>query len=359
MLIFVDENIPYLPEALKPCGKVITFIGRELQKKDLQKSFCEYLFVRSTTKINMDLLEDTDVKFVGTATSGIDHIDTEYLKQKNIHFVSAPGSNANSVAELVFYSILKWANIKKSNISNKIIGIIGFGNIGKIVAEYANYFKMKILVNDPPLDDNNFAFPDYLEYTALDDIFSKADIITNHVPLYKETKYPTYKLIREHQIEKIKRDSLFIHASRGYVVDENALINRLKQKDIFAAIDVWENEPNINFELANATILSTPHIGGYSRDGKLRGAKMMADAYSMISGLKPDLQKINEELELYQLMGIDKFKDPNYIFNLLKKKRLFEDDNLNLLASSKLSFNERGQAFDSLRKNYPIRRESL
>ncbi len=202
-IILVDENIPLLAEALRPCGKITGYSGRELSKHELIKSSCSSLFVRSTTKIDSTLIEGTSVKFIGTATSGIDHVDVEYLKINNITFTFAPGSNANSVAEYVVYSILKWRSLIQSEIENKTIGIVGFGNIGKIVARYSNYMGMKILVNDPPLKDSGCDFPEYVEYTGLDELIARSDIITNHVPLTIVGSYPTHNLFNEQNIKLI------------------------------------------------------------------------------------------------------------------------------------------------------------
>ncbi|MFH1052431.1 MAG: NAD(P)-dependent oxidoreductase [bacterium] len=357
--IFIDENIPYLADILSPFGIISKFSGRDLSNEVLIQTRCDFLFVRSTTNINRELLKNTKVKFVGTATSGIDHVDTEYLNLSGVHFADAAGSNSNSVAEMVVYSIIKWSKITGKDLSKTTIGIIGFGHIGKIVAELSRYLGLKILVNDPPLLDENFEFPDFLRHVDLKTLCSKSDIITNHIPMTQTGKYPTYNLIGEIEISLLKEGSLFIHASRGYIVKEKPLLDRLKKKEVFASIDVWENEPLINPELVKLCILATPHVGGYSRDGKLRGVKMMADAFQKFTGEPVDISTIKSELDEYNPVEPAKYKDIDFIYNLLSQKRKFDEDHGVLLETMNLPDKERATAFDRLRKNYSIRRESL
>lgn len=359
MSIFIDENIPFLKGALAKCGEVITFSGRKLTNIDLAKNNCEYLFVRSTTKVNKELLSGLNIKLVGTATSGTDHVDLEYLRNNNIDFAAAPGSNANSVAEYVFYGILKWAFTDNIDFQNKTIGIIGYGNIGKIVAKYADCFGMKIFINDPPLKDNNFDFPDYVEYCELNYLLENSDIITNHVPLTKEERYPTYKLLNRGNLSLIKNGSLIIHASRGYVIEEEYLIEKLRKNEIKALIDVWENEPLINPEPAKLAIISTPHIAGYSRDGKLRGVMRMAEAFQKYSGLSVNPEELKIEMAPYTPLDKSAFSNPEMIFDLLKEKRKLDEDSGAFLNTMSLPDKQRAEMFDKLRKNYPVRRESL
>lgn len=357
--IFIDENIPLLAESLKDCAEVTSFHGRKLCNKDLLNGKCEALIVRSTTKVNRTLLEGTEIKLVGTATSGIDHIDLDYLNERNIEFAYAPGSNANSVAEYVVYSILKWAEISCNSLENKTIGIIGYGNIGKIVAKYAGYMGLRVLVNDPPLLDNSFIFPENIEYASLEYLFQNSDIVTNHVPLNSSGIYKTIGLINESHINSFKQNSLTILASRGSVVTEEPLLLRLRKKELFAAIDVWENEPFVNSELANLTILATPHIAGYSRDGKLRGTLAMIRAFEIFSGCRADLSFINNELDSYLPIDKCKFKDFNLLYEVLRRNRQFEYDNRLFLNTLEAPIDEQKKLFDSLRKNYPVRREAL
>ncbi|MDA3843997.1 MAG: 4-phosphoerythronate dehydrogenase [Candidatus Kapabacteria bacterium] len=357
--VMCDENIPLLAESLISCAEVITFKGRELRNSDLIENNCRALIVRSTTKINADLLEGTAVEFVGTATSGTDHIDLDYLNINKIQFADAPGSNANSVAELVVYSAIRYAEMIGESLRGKTIGIIGFGNIGKIVAKYAHNFEMNILINDPPLLDEKYSFPDYVTNTDIDTLCSESDILTNHVPLTKYGQYPTYGLLNAERINSMKQGALLIHSSRGFVVEEKPLIRRLKSKSLYASVDVWENEPLINPELVRLVFHASPHVGGYSRDGKLKGTMMMIKAFAAYSGLTPNTEAIDDELKSYKAVQAKKYSDADYIVNLLQEKRQFEADDKAMREMIDTPIEDRPGTFDMLRKKYPVRRESL
>jgi erythronate-4-phosphate dehydrogenase len=359
MNIFIDENIPFFGDVLKRCGEITLFKGRELTKFDLISGNCDFLFVRSTTKVNQDLLEQTQVKYVGSATSGTDHIDLNYLSEKLIQFSDAKGSNANSVAEYVIYSILKWSKVNNINLEKLKIGIIGYGNIGKLVAAYSHLLGLDVYVNDPPLLDSGFQFPDFIKYTELKEIIRTANIITNHVPLIKSGKYRTYRLIDENLINLVNKDSLFIHTSRGGVVDEAALINALSLRKFFAVIDVWENEPYINSLLCRLSFLATPHIAGYSFDGKIRGVKMMADFFYNVTNIKPDYSIIDFHLNDFKPIAKEFYSKKDELLDILENNRKFSEDYKNFLRTMLYDEKERAFLFDEIRKNYPKRRESL
>ncbi len=357
--ILIDENIPLLVDCLWNCGEIHTFQGRYLSLKNSSHQDTEYLFIRSTTKINIDFLENTHIKFIGSATSGIDHIDLDAIEKAMIYLGYAPGSNANSVAEYVVYSILKWANIKSIDLNHKIIGIIGYGNIGKIVANYSKLMGLQVIVNDPPLLSQGYEFPKCLKYSELDELFETCDIITNHVPLTTSGQYPTKSLINVNLLSLMKTESLFIHTSRGCVVEENELIQQIDEKNIYLAIDVWQNEPNINPHLAKRAILFTPHIAGYSWDGKIRGTYEMASHYKKFSGLEPNFDPLYIELNTYKHLPDEEFKNHKELFSKLENSRKLDEDSLDLLKTLEYDKNTQANMFDLLRKNYPKRRETL
>jgi len=359
MNIFIDENIPFLGDVLKGCGEIRLFKGRELTKFDLINGNCDFLFVRSTTKVNQDLIEQTPVKYVGSATSGTDHIDLNYLSEKLIQFSDAKGSNANSVAEYVIYSILKWSKVNNINLEKLKIGIIGYGNIGKLVSAYSHLLGFDVYVNDPPLLDNGFQFPDFIKYVELEEIFSITNIITNHVPLIKTGKYRTLRLIDKNLINQIPKASLFIHTSRGGVVDEDALINSLSLRKFSAVIDVWENEPYINSLLCRLSFLATPHISGYSFDGKLKGVKMMADFFYNATNLRPDYSIIDFHLNDFKPIAKEFYSKKDELLDILENNRKFSEDYKKFLRTMLYDEKERAFLFDEIRKNYPKRRETL
>lgn len=356
-IVFIDKNIPYLPEVFSEFSDVHIFSGRELSNKDLRENKCTVLFTRSTVKINEDLLSGTTVKFAATATSGIDHVDTEYLNRAGIFFASALGSNANSVAEYVIYSILKWSLAKKIDLHNKTLGIIGYGNVGKLVANYAHQLGIKIILNDPPLLAEGFDFP--YQYCDLDELLSKSDIITNHVPLTKSGQHKTLKLLNSDNLQLLKDEVLFLHTSRGGVAEENALIENRTKKNLNLVIDVWENEPDFNPELAEICDFATSHIAGHAFDSKLVGSKMMIDAYNNFSGLNLISKKIESELSKKEKFDFSEFTTSEDLLNKIELSRQLIIDYQEFMNFSKLISKQRILHFENYRKNYPIRREVL
>jgi len=356
---FIDENIPLLADSFAHFINVVRFKGRNLSKEDLIKHKCISLICRSTTLVNNNLLDGTNVRFVGTTTSGIDHVDIRYLKDNNIAFSYAPGSNANSVAEYVLFAILEWKKRHNLELNNKTIGIIGYGNIGKLVALYSYLLGLKVLVNDPPLKDEGYKFPEYVSYKEIVEIFCEANIITNHVPLTNEGNYPTKYLINRTLLNILNNNSLFIHTSRGSVVDEKALVTAIKTKNITTVIDVWEGEPLVNEELMNLSFISTPHIAGYSYDGKLKGALMIATDLNNYFKMGIDLSKIHQELSNNTLFSRSIFGDLNKLYNTLNNKRQILEDGVNFKKIMYLSKDLKRKYLDELRKKYPKRRESI
>jgi len=254
MKIAADKNILFTKESFSTLGDVKLFDLNEITNENLRDF--DVLLVRSTIKVDEKLLKNTKIKFVGSCVVGTDHIDLEYLKKQNIGFSSAAGCNSRSVAEYVLTAIYSFCK----NPKNLCVGIIGVGNIGGKVAEILQNLGIKTILNDPPKN----------LFTPLDEIAKKCDVITIHTPLTKSGKFKTEKLLGEDFFAKMKEDALLIQASRGSVCDEDVLM-KVKNK----IIDVWANEPNINFDLAKKCIFTTPHIAGHSFDGKINGTKII------------------------------------------------------------------------------------
>ena len=356
--VLIDENIPFLCEILSQKFNVVKFSGRDLDNHKLKNSNCFALFVRSTTKVNSELLTGTSVQFVATATSGSDHIDKEYLSKSNIIFADALGSNSNSVAEYVIYSILHAFQIRQEQVRGRTIGIIGFGNIGSKLAYYSNKLGLKILVNDPPLRDSEFQFPHYCEYCELDDLMENSDIISNHVPLTTDTKYPTIDLLNWSQLCNMKPDVLFVHSSRGKIVNEADLVEFIAQNPYTqTVIDVFDNEPLINTYLAEHSIISTPHIAGYSRNGKLNGVIMVLDKFEKFIKEKFDRDIIEKEFKLSSFRG--EFVTEDFIYQKIDEYRKISVDSDTFSEIFELDDKEKETQFDLQRKEYPIRFEYL
>ncbi|MFA3784025.1 4-phosphoerythronate dehydrogenase [Melioribacteraceae bacterium 4301-Me] len=359
MKIVIDENIAFGKKAFSQFGDVVLVNGRKITNDILKDA--DILIVRSVTKVDKDLLKGTKVRFVGTATIGTDHIDKDYLSQKEIAFTDAAGCNSYAVTEYVFTAI--WRVYSQNNITlkNKSIGIIGVGNIGSKVKKISEVLGLKTILNDPPLQRKTGD----KKYTDLQSALS-ADVITLHVPLNESGVDKTFHLLNEKNISLIKKGSMLINTSRGAVVDNIALLKRLKkQNDIFTVFDVWENEPAINYELLNLVTIATPHIAGYSYEGKVNGTVMIYEKLCEFLNEKPKWEPpyspiYNNVIDLDK-QNLSQQIDDSQLFSALKvifeHAYNIENDSSKLKASLNLPLEERAKYFDLLRKEYPLRRE--
>lgn len=356
--ILIDENIPFLADIIKQKYKVQTIVGRKLTKQHLLDTNCSALFVRSTTIVDKDLLVGTAVKFIATATSGSDHIDKEYLAASGIRFADALGSNSNSVAEYVVFAILHSLMLRNQQVNNRSIGIVGYGNIGSKLAYYANQLGFKVFVNDPPLCDNNFQFPDYCTYLDLDELIAASDIISNHVPLDNSSKYKTVDLFNSNNLAKCKSDAIFVHCSRGRVVNEETLSELIiNNPEMQLVIDVFADEPHINEYLSGRAVIATPHIAGYSRNGKLNGVMMVLDAFEKFTGESFDKSIITDEYRATTFRN--EFISEDFIYQKIEEYRKIVSDSATFKHIISLNKSERMQEFDRQRKEYPARFEYL
>lgn len=351
MQILADENIPYVQEAFSSLGEVQTVEGRRLTRADLVNK--EILLVRSVTPVNANLLAGTRVRFVGTATIGYDHVDLEYLQEQGIGFTSAPGSNATAAAEYVISALLIISERQGFELHEKTVGIIGCGNVGSRVWQKLKALGVQCLLYDPPLQEKTGSGG----FVDLETVLS-AQIITLHVPLEKTGKYPTYHLVNADFLEKLRRDVIFINTSRGNVIDENALFKRLNaHPTMIAVLDVWKNEPRINLFLLQRVALGTPHIAGYSLDGKVRGTEMIYTTTCHFFNQSPiwQVQTSLPEPPLTRLFFSKTAEDSvalrTAVMACYDVRR--DDTMLRLIVQSPQSHT----LFDNLRKNYPIRRE--
>ncbi|MCF6287665.1 MAG: 4-phosphoerythronate dehydrogenase [Proteobacteria bacterium] len=350
MKIIADENIPFVEDAFHLIGKVTTLANRDINNNILLDA--DILLVRSVTQVNRQLLHNTPVKIVATATSGVNHIDINYLRQQNIHFASAPGSNANSVAQYVISAICYWSLQQQRATTNLSLGIIGYGYVGKKVKQLAQLLKIKCVVNDPPLAELD---PDGL--SSLKDTL-KCDIVSVHVPLTTSAKYPTIKLLNEQKIQCLQKNCLLINSSRGEVIDEQALLTRkIQHNDLSLVLDVWEHEPDINHNMIAQTLISTPHIAGYSFDAKLKGTEIIYQACCNLLNL-PITWSIANNIYFGEnkTTNINHTKPHDIRQAILAAYDIVADSKQLKLVLEKPHLSTRHH-FDSLRKNYPARRE--
>lgn len=359
MVVFGDENIVFLEEILSPYCEFVQFSGRKLSNEDLINSNCELLFTRSQTKINYDLLKNTNVKLVATATSGTDHFDYNFLQKSYLKYYDAKGSNANSVAEYVIFSILYWNNLNNNLGKKQTIGIVGFGAIGKIVAKYCYELGFNVLINDPPLLDENYDFPKEYAYANLEDLIDQSDILTNHIPLIKEGKHTTFHLFNAQSMSNFKENGLIIHASRGKVFDEDCLIDLIENRNCSAVVDVWYNEPDFNIELAERSLIATPHIAGHSHNAKLLGTLRMVELFEDYTHISVNKKHILSDLNKYETYSTSNFNSQSELLNKIEERREILKDDRSFKELIKLNREEKSLNFDKQRKYYPQKYELL
>lgn len=357
--ILIDSNIPFLREIFPNNYDISEFRGRELSADVLKSTDCRTLFIRSTVKAGAQLLAGSRVEFLATATSGYDHVDTDYLFRNSIYFAGALGSNANSVAEYVVFSILKWAALRDVDLRNKSIGIIGYGNVGRHVAKYAALLGMRVFVNDPPLYESGYRFPSICRYLPLNDLIAQSDVLTNHVPLIQLGDHPTVDLLNSENLASFRSEGLLIHASRGGVCDEDEMMRLAKEKNVALAIDVWKCEPLFNENLARIAMIATPHVAGHSLDGKLRGSAMMARAYTDFYREELNTEPIEKLLDEYKPLKEEAYTNLGELLSRLAQSRQIDKDTTSMLGFLALDESDRRKAFEHYRAAYPVRREIL
>ncbi|MGD8787590.1 MAG: 4-phosphoerythronate dehydrogenase, partial [Phycisphaerales bacterium] len=308
------------------------------------------------TQVGADLLANSKVRFVATSTIGFDHIDIDFLQQNNIGFASAPGSNANSAAEYVIAGLLETAQKYDINLEGKSIGIIGVGNVGSRVAKKCTALGMQTHLNDPPLQRQTGD----RKYLPLQELYD-CDFITFHTPLTFEGIDKTYHLADEKLLKSLKEKCVLINASRGGVVDGKALKAVIQTGRLKAVVlDVWENEPNINTELLKMVDIATPHIAGYSLDGKIAGMIMIYKAACEYFGIEPkhDIEDFLPEPAITQLkIEPNANNQQDSLLGAVREIYDIRKDDVQLRQILEKPQEQRSEYFDSLRKNYAVRRE--
>ncbi len=338
MKIVIDEKIPFLKDALSKMGHNVTALqGNKISKNDLRDA--EALFVRTRTKCDSALLDDTAVKFIGTATIGYDHIDRNYCHTHNITWTNAPGCNADAVMQYVQSTIYIWAKKQKLVPEDITLGIVGVGEIGKRVAGWAINSGMKVLLNDPPREAAGES-----GFVSLEKIANECNIITFHPTLSKGGKYPSFHLANREFFASLQKQPLIINASRGAVADNSAILEAYNNRLIGdIALDVWEGEPDINLTLLKIAFVATPHIAGYSAEGKLNATRMMIEAFAAYT-------KYEQQLPITGLPDPEK-RD---IFACSMPEALLK---IYSPAEDTSALKKSPEAFEQLRNNYKLRRE--
>ncbi len=352
MKILVDENVPYGREAFGLLGEVVTAHGRKISRDMLVDA--DALVVRSITKVNRELLEGTPVRFVGTCTIGEDHIDKAWLAENGVAFSSAPGCNANSVGDYITAALLHLAEKHTLDLSSMKLGIVGVGNVGGRVWKKAEALGLECVLCDPP----RFEREGDPRFRPLDELLD-CDLITFHVPMEKSGPHPTWHHCDGALMARMKPGVILLNSSRGAVVDNAALKTALRSGQVRAAVlDVWEGEPRPDLELLGLTDIATPHIAGYSFDGKVNGTRQICEALCASLGLPAawdprPLLPAPECPELTVNAG-----DPDAVHGAVRKVYDIMADDARMREIA-LQDGPEAQAafFDRLRKEYPRRRE--
>lgn len=352
MRILADENIPLLDEFFAKLGSITRVSGRTLSQTDVINT--DVLLVRSVTNVNKELLYNTPVHFVGTCTIGTDHIDLDYLQGRKVGFASAPGCNAQAVADYVLSSLLVLVESREQQLKNLTVAVVGVGNVGSQVRKRLEALKVTVLGVDPFKREEEVG-----ALVSLNDALVQADVVCLHTPLTTTGEYPTSRLIGKRQLSLMKSDACLLNAGRGPVVDNAALLAHLKRYKNFTAImDVWDTEPEPNLELLERCLIATPHIAGYSLDGKMRGTEMIYQALCQHLGLPAKHQLIDflpepsvKHLQLssavssQQALGIQM----RAVYDVRN-----DDGRMRYAMRNAESLSE---TFDALRRNYPLRRD--
>lgn len=345
--ILADENMPMAEQIFSRFGEVTLLPGRNLSSADVIDQ--DVLLVRSITSVNQALLSGSKVQFVGTATIGTDHIDQAYLADNNIAFANAPGCNADAVVEYVLSVIYQLAAKYGFEPRSRIYGIIGVGNVGGRLHKRLDDLGFKVLLNDPPRAENEAGF------VSLDCLLEQADVLCLHTPLTVKGKHPSKHLLSTAQLETLRHNAIVINAGRGPVIDNAALLAIGKKRDdLRLALDVWEHEPAVDAELAERCDFVSPHIAGYSLDGKIRGTYMLYQALCQHLG-----EECREGLAAFLPQAALSFQEQGSLTPLDLMTLIYNpqvDDQL-LRATIELPKAEQKQAFDQLRKTYRVRRE--
>lgn len=361
LTIIADENIPGVRQMFAPLGEVVTVDGRHLSAQQLVD--CDILLVRSVTRVDRLLLQGSKVRFVATATIGVDHLDINYLQRAGIGWASAPGCNADSVVDYMVSAFCRLEGVLKQLLAGAVVGIVGMGNVGGSLYRRLSGLGIQCLGYDPLIPQRR-----YPVLTDLDSVLA-ADVVCLHTPLTQTGSYPSFHLLDEQRLQQLRPGTVLINAGRGAALDNTALKLLLENRDdICVVLDVWENEPAIDIDLLKRVDLATPHIAGYSLDGKLAGTAMIFQACCQFLNMEHVLPATGstDAGELLSITINDRYSLVAVIRDaVLASYDIAKDDQRlrgavfhGLAGLPELDSSlHRSKAFDLLRKNYPVRRE--
>ena len=347
MKIVADDKIPFLKGIIEPYAEIKYLPGNAITRNEILDA--EAIIIRTRTECNRELLEGTQVKFVASATIGYDHIDTKYCNEKQITWTNAPGCNASSVHQYIASALIHLSHQFNFKLAGKTIGIVGVGNVGEKIEALALNLGMNVLLNDPPRERNEGTG----SFVNMATLQTKSDIITLHVPLNKSGIDKTLNMVNGEFLERMKTGSFLLNSSRGKVITEDALKEALNSGKIRGAIlDVWANEPTLDTELLKKICIATPHIAGYSQEGKANGTSTAIQSLSWYFNFDlhdwypKDLPPPANPVRIIDCSGKD---IESIIGDAVLGTYPIAEDHKRLIKSP--------DQFENLRGNYPVRRE--
>lgn len=337
MKVIVDNKIPYIKGIIERIADEVVYLpGNAFTPQEVKDA--DALIVRTRTFCNRDLLEGSRVKFIATATIGFDHIDTAYCKETGITWTNCPGCNASSVEQYVHSVLLLLKREKNLCLEGATIGVVGVGHVGSKVATMASKLGMRVLLNDLPRTDKGEE-----GFVDLHTIARECDVITFHTPLNREGVYRTFHLADEAFFNQLERSPYIINSSRGEVVETQALLRALEKGQVKeAVIDTWENEPDIDLTLLQEAFIATPHIAGYSADGKANATRMSLEALCRFFGIEANFKIVPPSLSEDMVWSEDKETAYLQLYNPMRDSEWLKAE---------------PEKFEWFRGNYPLRRE--
>lgn len=353
MHILADENIPLVDEFFAGFGEIRRMPGRSINRAALEN--VDVLLVRSVTRVDREMLEGSAVRFVGTCTIGTDHLDLDYFEQAGIEWASAPGCNARGVVDYVLGSLLALSEVRGEALARRRFGVVGAGEVGGRLLEVLRGLGWDERVCDPPRQVREAG-----DFVSLDEILAECDVISLHTPLTLGGDWPTFHLFDQARLSRLRPGTWLINASRGAVVDNAALRDLLLQRpDLEAVLDVWEGEPQVDVALAGLCRIATPHIAGYSLDGKLRGTAQIYAALCAARGVEPaiELAQLMPGPALTELAFASSAEPAEMLATLCRAVYDPRRDDADFRRSLLGNEAQRRAGFDLLRKQYPPRRE--
>ena len=343
MKIVIDSGIPFIKGVLEPYAEVSYLPGSEISRSDIADA--QALVVRTRTRCGADLLDGSPVRLIASATIGDDHIDTEYCSRKGIEVAVSAGCNSRGVLQWVGGALAYTSQRQKWEPRHKTIGIVGIGHIGSLVREYAVQWGFDVVCCDPPRQRNEGASGAAAGFVAMEEIVSRCDIITFHVPLTRTGPDATYHMAREEFFKKIRPGALILNSSRGEVIDTEHMIRAVGAGLCSCCIDTWENEPNIDRRMLEASLAATPHIAGYSLQGKAKATAMCVEALAREFSLPLTAWYPSDQVEPVRPAPIS--------WEELKRTITNHFD----IESESAALKAHPEKFEEFRNNYPFRQE--